>query len=76
MAQIDVQKLLEKEEVGSRFALCSIVSKRARQLNDAAHFAERDCKDVLNERKCTISIDKPVLEAVEELENDKLTIKR
>lgn len=56
--------------VDNRFTLCSIVSKRARQLNDDARKAERAAKDALadnNGLAVTFAHDKPVPTAVYEL---------
>lgn len=56
--------------VDNRFTLCSIVSKRARQLNDDARKAERAAKDALAENSglaVSFAHDKPVPTAVYEL---------
>ena len=46
MIEPEIAKLLEIEGVDSRFTLCAIVSKRARQLTDELFYAEKECKDV------------------------------
>ncbi|MBP1586848.1 MAG: DNA-directed RNA polymerase subunit omega [Clostridia bacterium] len=66
MIEPEIAKLLEIEGVDSRFTLCAIVSKRARQLTDELFFAEKDCKDVMD-KKLVLPHGKAVDEAVYEL---------
>ncbi len=73
MIKPEIAELLDM--VDNRFTLCSIVSKRARQLNDDARKAERSAKDALSENsslQVTFEHDKPVPTAVYELYEGKL----
>ncbi|MBQ7445422.1 MAG: DNA-directed RNA polymerase subunit omega [Clostridia bacterium] len=75
MTEPEISELLKIEGIDSRFTLCSIVSKRARQLEDELYYAERDCKDVPN-KKLNLEHGKAVSESVYELLEGKLTFKK
>ncbi|MBO7397633.1 MAG: DNA-directed RNA polymerase subunit omega [Clostridia bacterium] len=71
MIEPEIAKLLSIDGIDSRFTLCAVVSKRARQLTDELHAADRDCKDV-PEKKLSLEHGKAVAEAVYELYDGKL----
>ncbi len=75
MTEPEISKLLSIEGIDSRFTLCSIVSKRARQLEDELYYAEKDCKDVPN-KKLVLEHGKAVSESVYELYEGKLKFQR
>ena len=75
MTEPEISKLLSIDGIDSRFTLCSIVSKRARQLEDDLYYAERDCKDVQN-KKLNLEHGKAVSESVYELYEGKLRFKK
>lgn len=75
MTEPEISELLKIEGIDSRFTLCSIVSKRARQLEDELYYAERDCKDVPN-KKLNLEHGKAVSESVYELLEGKLKFKK
>ena len=72
MIEPEIAKLLEIEGVDSRFTLCAIVSKRARQLTDELFYAEKECKDV-TDKKLVLPHGKAVDEAVYELYDNEIS---
>lgn len=72
----EISELLEKTD--NRFALCSVVSKRARQLNDELRDAERSGRDAISAYNVQVNFehDKPVASAVYELYEDKLKFEK
>jgi len=72
MIEPEIAELLNM--VDNRFTLCSIVSKRARQLNDDVRKAEKGAKDALADRNYNSSLahGKAVTTAVYELYEKKL----
>ena len=75
MTEPEISKLLSIDGIDSRFTLCSIVSKRARQLEDELYFAEKDCKDVQT-KKLNREHGKAVSESVSELYEGRLKFKK
>lgn len=72
MIEPEIAELLKL--VDNRFTLCSVVSKRAKSLNEQLRNAERSAEKAMDEKhmKAQLEHDKPVPTAVFELYEGKL----